>query len=346
MCRHPAPGFECATGGAHALAPARLTRRSTQPPGTDNAPRPIVLPAPMSDALLLLPDFALIVTGYLICRHTALNRTVWDGAERLVYFVLFPCLLFTAILRNPLDASTALPLAGCALGVVAAGVALSLGLGRWPGVDARLHASGAQTAFRFNSYVALALADRLGGAPAVASMALIVSLVVPVCNIAAVWPLARHGGHGYGRELLRNPLIIATVSGLVCNLAGLRLPDLAMTTLARIGQAALPLGLMAVGAGLQMGALREAPRLAGALLGIKHVVMPALAIPLVIALGLPPLQQSVVVAFAAMPTASSAYVLAVRLGGHGPYVAGLVTVSTLLAMAGLPLALGVWRALA
>lgn len=300
----------------------------------------------MSDALLLLPDFALIVTGYLICRHTALNRAVWDGAERLVYFVLFPCLLFTAILRNPLDASTALPLAGCALGVVAAGVVLSLGLGRWPGVDARLHASGAQTAFRFNSYVALALADRLGGAPAVASMALIVSLVVPVCNIAAVWPLARHGGHGYGRELLRNPLIIATVSGLVCNLAGLRLPDLAMTTLARIGQAALPLGLMAVGAGLQMGALREAPRLAAALLAIKHAVMPALAIPLVLAVGLPALQQSVVVAFAAMPTASSAYVLAVRMGGHGPYVAGLVTVSTLLAMAGLPLALGVWRALA
>jgi malonate transporter len=299
----------------------------------------------MSDALLLLPDFALIVTGYLICRHTALNRIVWDGAERLVYFVLFPCLLFTAILRNPLDASTALPLAGCALGVVAAGVVLSLGLGRWPGVDARLHASGAQTAFRFNSYVALALADRLGGAPAVASMALIVSLVVPVCNIAAVWPLARHGGHGYGRELLRNPLIIATVSGLVCNLAGLRLPDLAMTTLARIGQAALPLGLMAVGAGLQMGALREAPRLAAALLSIKHAVMPALAIPLVLAVGLPALQQSVVVAFAAMPTASSAYVLAVRMGGHGPYVAGLVTVSTLLAMAGLPLALGVWRAL-
>ena len=63
-------------------------------------------------------------------------------------------------------------------------------------------------------------------------------------------------------------------------------------------------------------------------------------------MGLPALQQSVVVAFAAMPTASSAYVLAVRMGGHGPYVAGLVTVSTLLAMAGLPLALGVWRALA
>ena len=60
---------------------------------------------------------------------------------------------------------------------------------------------------------------------------------------------------------------------------------------------------------------------------------------MVVALQLPAAQQAVVVAFAAMPTASSAYVLAVRMGGHGGYVAGLVTVSTLIAMAGLPLAL-------
>lgn len=300
----------------------------------------------MQDALLLLPDFALIVIGYLVCRHTGLNRAVWDGAERLVYYLLFPCLLFAAIVRNPLDASTALPLAGCALGAVAVGVALALGLGRWPGVDARLHASGAQTGFRFNSYVALALADRLGGAPGVASMALIVSLVVPACNVAAVWPLARQGGQGYLRELARNPLIIGTVSGLVFNLAGLRLPELAMTTVSRMGQAALPLGLMAVGAGLQVGALREAPRLAAALLTIKHAMMPAVAIALVTLAALPSAQQAIVVAFAAMPTASSAYVLAVRMGGHGPFVAGLVTVSTLLAMIGLPLALGVWRWLA
>jgi malonate transporter len=132
----------------------------------------------------------------------------------------------------------------------------------------------------------------------------------------------------------------------VFNLAGLRLPELAMTTVSRMGQAALPLGLMAVGAGLQVGALREAPRLAAALLSIKHAVMPAVAIALATLAALPSGQQAIVVAFAAMPTASSAYVLAVRMGGHGPFVAGLVTVSTLLAMAGLPLALGVWRWLA
>ncbi|MBL8328220.1 MAG: AEC family transporter [Rubrivivax sp.] len=293
----------------------------------------------MADPLLLLPDFLLIALGWALCRFTALNRPVWDGAERLVYYLLFPVLLFNAILNNPMQLHTALPLAACGLAVIASGVALSFSLRLAPRVDPLLHASGAQTAFRFNSYVALALSERLAGAQGLAWTAVLVSVCVPLCNVAAVWPLARQGGHGYVRELLRNPLILSTVSGLIGNLIGLKFPDVVSTTLSRVGAAALPLGLMAVGAGLQMGALREAPRLAAALLSIRHLILPILAITMVLVLKLPPAQQAVIVAFAALPTASSAYVLAVRMGGHGGYVAGLVTVSTLLAMAGLPLAL-------
>ena len=294
----------------------------------------------MPDLSLLLPDFALIALGYLICRHTSLDRSVWDGIERLVYFFLFPVLLFYAIVRNPVHPGEMMALGGSVLAVTTTGIVLAYALARAPGVDPLLHASGAQCAFRFNSYVALALAERLAGAPGLAWQALIVALCVPLCNIAAVWPLARHGGHGYLRELARNPLILATVSGLAANLAGLQLPDLAATTMARIGAAALPLGLMAAGAGLRFGALREAPWLASGLMAIRHLAMPAVAIVLVIWLDLPPAQQAVVVAFSAMPTASSAYVLAARMGGNGAYVAGLVTVSTVLAMVGLPAALG------
>ncbi len=299
----------------------------------------------MADALLLLPDFLLIAIGFVLCRFTPLDRPLWAAVERLVYVVLFPALLFGSIVRNPLDLGAALPVAVAALTVTAAGVVLAYAVRLAPGVDARLHASGAQVAFRFNSYVALALADRLGGAAGVAWMAVIVSVCVPACNVAAVWPLARQGGQGYLRELARNPLIIATVSGLVFNLLGWRLPELAGTTLSRIGAAALPLGLMAVGAGLQMGALREAPRLAGALLAIRHLALPAVAVASVLALGLPKIQAAVVVAFAALPTASSAYVLAVRMGGAGGFVAGLVTVSTLLGMVSLPVALAALGAL-
>jgi predicted permease len=300
----------------------------------------------MPDALLLLPDFVLIVAGWVICRYTALGRPVWDGAERLVYYLLFPALLFSAILRNPLQPASAAMLAGSGIAVVGTGIALAFALRRWPGVDARLHASGAQTAFRFNSYVALALSERLAGTQGVAWTALLVALCVPICNIAAVWPLARQGGHGYLRELGRNPLILSTGAGLLCNLAGVQLPELAVITLGRIGAAALPLGLMAVGAGLTLGALRESPGLAAAFLGIRHAVLPTVAVALVIALGMPPAQQAVLVAFAALPTASSAYVLAARMGGNGPFVAGLVTISTLIGMVGLPLALLALRAFA
>lgn len=296
----------------------------------------------MADALLILPDFALIAIGFLICRYTALDRPVWDGAERLVYYLLFPALLFGSIVRNPLQPMDALALAGGTLAVTAVGIALAYALRRVPGVSPALHASGAQVAFRFNSYIALAVAERLAGAPGVAAIALVVSMAVPLCNLGAVWPLARHGGHGYLRELARNPLIIATVSGLAFNALGLRLPELAATTLSRIGAAALPLGLMAVGAGLRLGALREAPALAAALLAIRHAALPLAAVAWVALTDLPPDQQIVLVAFAALPTASSAYVLAVRMGGHGPFVAGLVTVSTLLGMLSLPLALALW----
>ena len=297
----------------------------------------------MSDALLLLPDFALILAGYLICHHTQLKRPVWEGAERLVYLVLFPALLFNSILRNPIALASALPLAAAGLGVVLMGVLLAYALRALPGVDAHLHASGAQTAFRFNSYVALALAERLVGTAGVAWMALLISVCVPLCNVAAVWPLARHGGQHVLGELARNPLIIATGSGLLCNLMGVTLPDLASITLGRMGAAALPLGLMAVGAGLQLGALREGPRLAAALLLIRHALLPAWGLLLVLTLALPLGQQAVVMAFAALPTSSAAYVLAVRMGGHGGFVAGLITMSTLLAMPTLPLWMAVWR---
>jgi malonate transporter and related proteins len=291
----------------------------------------------MPDVLLLLPDCLLILCGFLLCRYTALNRPVWEAAERLVYYLLFPVLLFNSIVRTPLQAGAAVDLALAGMATVLGGIALAHALRLWPRVDAHAHASGAQVAFRFNSFIALAVAERLLGAAGVASMALVVALCVPICNIAAVWPLARRGGHGYWRELARNPLIIATLAGLLANILGLKLPEPATLTLQRIGLAALPLGLMAVGAGLRLGALRDAPRLAAALLVIRHLLLPLLALALAALLKLPAAQYAVLLIFAALPTASSAYVLAVRMGGHGTFVAGLVTLSTLLGMFSLPL---------
>lgn len=299
----------------------------------------------MPDLLLLLPDALLILAGFVICRHTPLDRPIWEAAEKLVYYLLFPVLLFNSIVRTPLQPGQTLALGGAGMAVVLLGMGLAYALRVWPGVDARAHASGAQVAFRFNSYVALALAERLQGAQGVAWVALLVALCVPLCNVGAVLPLARHGGQGLARELARNPLILGTLAGLAANLAGLRLPEPAALTLHRIGLAALPLGLMAVGAGLRLGALRDAPGLATALLTIRHAVLPLFALGLGRWLGLPDGQQLVLLMFASLPTASSCYVLAARMGGHAAFVAGLVTLSTLVGMLSLPFWLALWHRL-
>ncbi len=290
----------------------------------------------MANPFLLLPDFLLILLGFAICRRTALDRPVWEAAEKLVYFLLFPVLLFGSILKSPLQLGPAASLATVGVGTALIGIVVALSIGRWPGVDRRLHASGAQIAYRFNSYIALALSERLYGATGLAWMALLIALSVPLCNVAAVWPLARHGGHSYLREIARNPLIISTVLGLIANAAGLVLPEVLATVLQRIGVAALPLGLMAVGAGLTFGGLKAAPRLAIALLAIRHALMPVVAIGLALAIHLAPEQRGIVVLFGALPTSAASYVLATRMGGDGSFVAGLVTISTMLGMLSVP----------
>ena len=303
----------------------------------------------MNYAQLLFPDFSLIICGYLVCRYTALNRTVWEQVETLVYYFLFPVLLFHSIVRSPLDwaAASTMISAGVLLGLTGIALAYSLPYLPWLGrqIDRRDHAASAQVAFRFNSFIGLALADRLAGSEGLQLIAVLIGVCVPLFNVGAVWPMARHARRNFVGELARNPLILATVTGLAVNLLGLTLPVWLEPTVTRIGAASLALGLMAAGAGMQFGHLSNAKVLAVAVLSIRHLILPLVALVLARAFGLAPVQSSILLAFSALPTASSAYVLAARMGYNGGYVAGLVTLSTLLGVVSLPFALGVLRQL-
>jgi hypothetical protein len=298
-------------------------------------------------AQLLFPDFSLILIGYLVCRYTPLNRTIWEPVEALVYFFLFPILLFQSIVRSPLDLASASRLMGAGWTLGAIGIALAYALPHLPvlrrWMDARDHASSAQVAFRFNSFIGLALADRLAGPQGVQLIAVLIGVCVPLFNIGAVWPMARHAQRGFVRELVRNPLIIGTASGLVANLLGFSIPAWLEPTVTRIGAASVALGLLAAGAGMQLGALGRAKTLAASVLVIRHALLPVAAVGVAMLFGLDPMQRMVLLAFSALPTASSCYVLAARMGYDGAYVAGLVTLSTLLGMLSLPFALGVLR---
>jgi malonate transporter len=234
---------------------------------TKKADRAVILDA-ANYAQLLFPDFSLILCGYLICRYTALNRTVWEPVESLVYYFMFPVLLFHSIIKSPLDFGAASSLIAAGLLLVGSGIALAYAVPHLPWIgrhiQARDHAASAQVVFRYNSFIGLALAGKLAGPEGLLLISVLIGVSVPLSNIGAVWPMARHANLGLARELVRNPLILGTAAGLITNVLGFHIP-----------------------------------------------------------VWLEPRQATVMLMFSALPTASSCYVLAARMGYNAAYVGGL-----------------------
>lgn len=296
----------------------------------------------MNAVLTLLPDFALILLGYALRRWMALGDHFWTGVEKLVYFVLFPALLFNALTKAPLTFS-AVPLIGTSLAAMVAAMLLALVARPLLTISPISFASQFQCAFRFNSYIGLAVAAKLHGTAGIAAMGLVVGSMVPFANLAAVGMLARHGETSIWRELAKNPLFLATLVSLGWNLAGWPVPAPFGQFLGRLAEAAIALGLLAVGAALKLrGAIgREGRMAAGYFLAVKLLVMPLIAWLVARRIGLAGVHFDVALIFAALPTASSAYILAQQMGGDGVRVAWLISASTLLGMVTLPL----WLAL-
>jgi predicted permease len=167
-------------------------------------------------------------------------------------------------------------------------------------------------------------------------MGLIVGAAVPLANFVAVGMLARHGEVGLWREVLRNPLIWGTLAGFALNLLGFIPPAPLQSFLGRLADASIALGLITVGAALR---LERMPGLQGFslwLVGVKLLALPVIALGVAGWLGLSGLPFQIVVLFAALPTASSAYILAMRMGGEGRPVAWLISATTLGSMLTLP----------
>jgi predicted permease len=290
----------------------------------------------MHTALVILPNFALIVVGFALARGFGYGRDFWAGLEKLVYYVLFPALLFRSLATARIDAATAGVLVGAAWAFTAAAFLLSIAAGPVLRLERKLLAAGSQCGYRFNTYVGLAVAGSLFGTEGVALAALLLGAMIPLANFAAVGMLARHGERGFLAELVRHPLVVSSVAGFAWNALGLPLPAFADQTLALLGQTSLPAGLLCVGAAMRVEPGGGEAAAHAWWLGVKLVAAPAIAWALARALGVHGMEERVLVLCAAVPTATNAYILAVRMTGDGRAVATEITVGTVLSMATLP----------
>ena len=284
------------------------------------------------------PLFALIVTGWVLARRAFPDAGFWPAAERANYFVLFPALLVASLADAPLDdpAIARLGAATVALILLAAALMWAVRAIRpWP---ASRFGPALQGVIRFNTYLGLAIVAALDGGAGLERAAVFLAIAVPMVNVLSIVALTS-GGQGAMallRPMATNPLILACLAGLAIAALGTGLPFGIGRFLSLLGQASLPLGLLCVGAALRPQTLRRDVGALAALSAVRLVGMPALAAGVAWAVGLTGTEGLVLVVFAAIPTAATAYVLTQQLKGDGALMAGLVTAQTMMSVATIP----------
>jgi malonate transporter len=287
----------------------------------------------------LLPLFALIAIGYGARRIGWPGPAAWRAIERLTYYVLFPALLFQSLATTSLAGGGRVALA---LAITTAAVALAALRARAViEVDGATLSSVLQGAIRPNTYVGVGAALAVWGTQGVALAAVGLAVVIPLVNVISVLGLLRYAPKPERRpslfvSLIGNPLIVACLAGLAVNALGWDLAPWLGGTLKLMGQASLALGLLAVGAALELSALRSRWQAIVAASALKLIASPAIAALLLTVLGVTGVPFAVAVVYMGVPTSASAYVLAVEMGGDRDAIATIISATTVLSALTLP----------
>jgi predicted permease len=293
----------------------------------------------------IAPVFLLILLGFGFKRRGFPGDGFWRPAEALAYYVLLPAL----IVRNLAAAELGeLQLATLALTIVSLALVmtgLTIALSRLLKISGAVFTSVLQGSIRLNAYIAFAVAAAFRGPPGVALVAVFAAIMMPTVNLISITALAASVGHDRLRwrdmawQIVTNPLILACLLGGALNGSSTELPGWGTVLLKILGNAALPIALFAVGAGLDLAVGRTQAGAVAVTCLLKLIAMPAIAYGLATAFGLGPLAFMIVVLFAATPGSPASYVLARQLGGDAPLMAGILTAETIFTAVTLPVVL-------
>ncbi len=299
----------------------------------------------------IVPIFLLIGLGIFLKSRTGFSDDFWRAIERLTFNGLFPSLLFVKISAADIDWSTALPIATIIVsGIVLTAIA-AVPFRRILGLGPAQFVAVFQGGFRSNAYVGIAIALGVFGDDAAGPMSITLLAVGITINFLGVWGHLHwlddggraRGWRGVAVDSCKNPLIQACIIGALFNATGWGLPPVIGPTLDLLSRAALPMGLMAVGAGLNIASVRHASASVAAACTLKLLVLPTLTFGLGILFGLEGYALIVPTVFAALPTSSTSYVVSRQMGSDAELMATIVTGTHLAAMVTLPILLTLLR---
>ncbi len=294
--------------------------------------------------LSIAPIFILIVLGHALRRGGIPSIEFWNLNDRLVYWVLVPALLFYKMSTTSFSAGLIGGYAVVILGGFTAALIFGWGVGRFC-EDRPAASSVLQGVARHNTFIALAVAERLYGGEGLALAALASALLIPVTNLSIVPSMAvmlrKEGDQrivkAIFRDLARNPLLLAVGSGLLVNRLGIGEIPVLHDVAKLLGGAALPIVLLCVGANIRVRKMVTSVLPTTLSILGKMVLFPLVIFALSRWVGLSETETLVALLFGATPTAASGFTLARQMGGDAPLMAAIITLQTLLAFVSLPL---------
>ncbi len=294
--------------------------------------------------LSVIPIFGLVMTGF-IAKRLLPSHELWKGIEALVYYLFFPILLILEISK----ANFSEP--GLIEALFATFIAtLLIALLLFPikqlfKIENRLFTSIFQGGTRYNSYVFLALSQSLFGSAGIIIAGVFMAYMIITINILCIAVLNLYGSHQNGKKslggifiaLLKNPLIIGVLIGIVANLLQIELTGPLKQWMLYLGNSATPLSLMSVGAGLIM--MMDAGKMKAITfaIAVKLLLMPAITLLLLQLLDVDGITAGIALLFATMPSAGNAYILSRQMGGDSEAMASIITWSTLFSIITIPL---------
>lgn len=293
----------------------------------------------------LAPTFILIALGYVIRAAGVASAETFGMVNRFGYFVLYPAFLFTLVSGAHAGvAGAGLFIAGLLIAVLTL-MGLALVAHMFMRNDGPAFTSVFQGGVRWNGFALLAAAPALYGQTGVDLIGLAFGPMVLFVNVICVAVLSRWGAsratswRAVLDQIVANPLILACAAGLAFNFLSVGSLGPVSDALALLGQAAMPIALLCVGAGLDFDALRASSVRVAAATTLKLLLAPLIFWCLARTLGADPLHAAVAAGMGATPTAAAGYTLAREMGGDARLMAAIITATTLASIITMPFAI-------
>lgn len=298
----------------------------------------------MQTADLVLPVFAVIVTGWLTGSLGYVSRSLADGLVHFAYNIAMPALLFVTIAQEPArNLAEWRFLVAFGGGSMLCFALVYLAARIWWARDLASSTMIGMTAAMTNTgFVALPILRVIYGEPAVLPAA-VATLFVAAVMFPVTVILLEIDGHGprgslvtpavLARQIVLNPMVLSTLLGLAWAIAGRPLPTPVIAYMNILAGALTPCALFAIGLALSLDGVRSSLATSLTLAAVKLVAMPLLVYGLCLALGLNPLYTNAAVICGAVPTAKTVYILAGEYKVEEQLVAATVSMTTLLSVA-------------